>query len=68
MLNYGHFPDYEHIRCDECNGVIGMYERGYCTCDKCGKVFDMYKLGHDRLKINYETGWIFPVKDKKEVL
>lgn len=62
-------PDYEHIRCDECNGTIGFYDRKFIpTCERCGKVFKLYQLTYNRLMINDKTGWIFPVKDKKEVL
>lgn len=52
--------DYKHIFCDECGGVIGMYDKTF-TCGKCGKEFLIYKLNFDRFEGNTETGWIFPV-------
>ena len=56
--------DYKHIRCDQCDGIIGMFDRLTFTCEKCGKEFELYKIDYDRLEINDKTGWIFPVKDK----
>lgn len=59
-----HKPDYEHIRC-KCGGVIGMYNRNTFNCESCNKEFQQYELDFDRCLINTMTGWIFPVKDRK---
>lgn len=59
-------PDYEHLHCDYCGGVIGIFERNVCCCQNCGKEFTFYKLKYDRWIGNDKTGWIFPVVDKKE--
>ena len=56
--------DYEHITCDSCDGVIGMYDREHFECDKCGKQFATALIKYDRLLINHKTGWIFPVNNK----
>lgn len=60
-MNYKFKPDYKHVRCDICGGVIGMYDRTRYTCDKCGKEFKLYEIEYDRLMVNSLTGWIFPV-------
>ena len=60
----GHIPDYDHLRCDECGGVIGTWDRTHLSCTLCGKYFVLYKLDYDELKINPKTGWAFPVKYK----
>lgn len=36
-MDYTFKPDYKHVRCDICGGVIGMYGRTRYTCDKCDK-------------------------------
>lgn len=59
-------PDYEHIHCDYCTGVIGIFAGNTCSCQNCCKIFSLHKLVYDRLMINDKTGWIFPVRDKKE--
>lgn len=59
--------DYQHIRCDSCAGVIGMYDRERFSCERCGKEFESHLLNYDRLKINDKTGWIFPVIDREKV-
>ena len=56
--------DYNHVICDNCGGIIGMFDRNTFTCDRCGKEFELYRLAYDRLAINDKTGWIFPVLDK----
>lgn len=61
-------PDYEHIYCDYCNGTIGIFVSDTCSCQECGKIFSLHKLAYDRVMINDKTGWIFPVRDKKEEL
>ena len=60
--------NYEHLRCDECGGSIGMYNRftEQYTCGLCNKHFDIFKLEYDTLMINDVTGWIFPVVYKEE--
>lgn len=60
-------PNYEHVRCDECGGIIGVYDGEHCICAKCGKEFAFYKLTYDRLLTNKYTGWVFPVIDRNEV-
>lgn len=64
-------PDYEHIFCDECGGVIGMRDRNSfeCACDSCGSSVPLYKLNYDMVMINSMTGWVFPVKyrDKEQL-
>ena len=57
--------DYEHLRCD-CGGHIGMFDRNNFTCSMCNKRFALHRLNYDRLMINDQTGWIFPVKNKEE--
>ena len=57
--------DYEHLQCN-CGGTIGMFDRNNFTCNQCGKRFALYRLQYDRLMINNQTGWIFPVKNIKE--
>lgn len=59
--------DYQHIHCDSCGGVIGMYDREKFSCERCGKEFALYTLNYDRLKINDKTWWIFPVIDREKV-
>lgn len=53
---------YEHIKCDECGGIIGSYDRGdNYTCERCNKNFDLHKLKYDTIMTNPNTGWIFPM-------
>lgn len=59
--------NYQHIRCDSCGGIIGMYNRVTFNCEKCGKHFALYSLNYDQLLINNKTGWLFPVIYRKEV-
>ena len=58
-------PNYEHIKCDQCGGIIGEYDRERFSCDRCGKEFKLYELNYHRLLINDKTGWVFPVVDKE---
>lgn len=53
--------DYQHIRCDSCGGIIGMYNRKEFTCERCGKEIILNFVDYDKLKINDKTGWIFPM-------
>ena len=53
--------NYRHVRCDQCGGVIGMYDRDNFTCEKCGKQFELYSVEYDDILINNVTGWIFPI-------
>ena len=48
--------DYKHVTCDNCGGIIGMFDRNTFTCDRCGKTFELYRLDYDRLAINDKTG------------
>ena len=59
-------PDYKHIKCDSCGGIIGMYVRGIYTCDGCGTEFKIYQLDYDRILVNHKTGWAFPVKKRED--
>lgn len=59
---------YQHIKCDACGGIIGMYDRDNFTCEKCGKTFQQYKINCDTLQINNKTGWIFPMTLKGGVV
>jgi hypothetical protein len=66
--------DYETLKCDECGGTIGIYDRLVChylkveysssklICDRCGKEFNLYELEYDYIEANTQTGWLFPVK------
>lgn len=68
MMRYW-VPDYEHLKCG-CGGVIGMTKdtrnNTPFTCGTCGKIFNLYELNYDRLLINDKTGWLFPVRNRKE--
>lgn len=59
-----HKPDYEHVRC-KCGGVIGYYNSTTLTCEKCKEEFNWHELDFDCCLVNIKTGWIFPVKDRK---
>lgn len=54
----------EHLFC-ECGGIIGSYNRGdYCICERCRKEYTFQKLKYDTIRINIQTGWIFPMAYK----
>lgn len=57
--------EYEHVRC-ACGGVIGCYNRNNFKCDKCYTEYELFTLIYDHLEINDKTGWIFPMKRKKD--
>lgn len=57
--------NYTHVKCNNCCGIIGMFDRNTFTCDQCGKEFELYRIDYDRLEINNKTGWIFPMLYKK---
>lgn len=71
-------PNYETLKCDNCGGTIGIYDRLTChnlgveysvdipICDHCGKNFKLYKLEYDYLYVNDKTGWIFPIIHKEK--
>lgn len=71
-------PDYETLKCDDCGGTIGIYDRLTCyylgveysssnpICDRCGKEFKLYGLPYDYLYANDKTSWIFPVVKRKD--
>lgn len=63
-MEYKYINKYKHINCDECGGVIGIFDRNNLTCEKCGKQFELHRMNYDRLLINDKTGWIFPMLDK----
>lgn len=42
--------DYQHMRCDSCGGIIGMYDRKDFTCEKCGKEFILNFGDYDKIK------------------
>lgn len=51
----------DYLRC-ECGGIIGSYNRGnFCICERCKKDYPFYTLKYDIIKINEETGWVFPM-------
>lgn len=62
--------EYRHIKCKECGGILGMYNRQNddVSCDKCHKLYNFYTLKYDTIQINPMTGWRFPMvlKDKEE--
>lgn len=60
-------PDYEHIYCN-CGGIIGAWDREHFVCERCSRPFDLYSLAYDYLKINDKTGWIFPVRYRKDTI
>ena len=57
--------EYEYLKCS-CGGIIGMRDRETFRCGNCDKEFSLYTLNYDYLGINNETGWIFPMKSKKD--
>ena len=71
-------PNYETLKCDECGGTIGIYDRFTCyalgveysssspICNRCGKEFKLYELPYDCLYTNNKTSWIIPVVIRKE--
>lgn len=71
-------PNYETLKCDNCGGTIGIYDRLTChnlgveysvdipVCDRCGKKFKLYQLRYHYLYVNDKTGWIFPVIYKEK--
>lgn len=73
-----YIPNYETLKCDNCGGTIGIYDRLTChnlgveysssnpICDRCGKGFKLYHLSYDHLENNDKTGWIFPVIHKEK--
>lgn len=58
-------PEYEHVFC-ECGGHIGMRDGQFFRCDKCNKMFQLHALTYDLLMINDRTGWIFPVRNRRD--
>lgn len=74
-MNYR--PDYELLKCDQCDGTIGSFDRLTCynlgvdytpdkfICNRCGKEFKIYRLKYDRLVSNDKTGWLFPALNKE---
>lgn len=60
---------YKHMTCDECGGILGMYNRQNddVTCENCHKLFSYYGLKYDTIQINSMTGWRFPMvlRDKE---
>ncbi len=54
---------YEHIRCKECGGTIGSFDRGESyICETCRREYPIYRIEYDTVMVNSKTGWIFPVK------
>ena len=53
--------NYNHVRCDSCGGVIGMYDREDFICERCCKRFELHHVKYDDILINDVTGWIFPI-------
>lgn len=79
-MNIDYSPDYETLKCDDCGGTIGIYDRLICKllnveyycnkpiCGRCGKEFNLYQLAYDYIEINDKTGWAFPVISKEKQL
>lgn len=73
-----HIPNYELLKCDNCGGTIGIYDRITCynlgveysssnpICGHCGKEFKLYELPYDYLYTNDKTSCIFPVIHKEK--
>ena len=57
--------DYEHVYCN-CGGVIAAWDGEHFVCERCSRPFGLQSLAYDGLKINSNTGWVFPVRDRKE--
>lgn len=55
-------PNYRLLNCT-CGGVIVQLNRFKDSpeCDECGKVYPWRSLKYDKILINDETGWRFPV-------
>lgn len=63
-LNVGIGDDFEFIMCD-CGGIIcdeRHKQAGYFRCSKCGKVYAPQEIKYDKIEVNQQTGWVFPVK------
>lgn len=62
-------PDYTHIFCP-CGGIIGdesgKADVGMICCNRCGKVYPIWKLDYDQILVNDKTGWIFPVRYRRQ--
>lgn len=59
--------NYEHIHC-RCGGVLGSKtgDVDYIHCDRCNKVYPIWKLEFDAIYKNNKTGWIFPVRYRRQ--
>ena len=57
--------EYEYLRCS-CGGTIGCYDRHSFKCNQCNKEYELWTLIYDYLGINDKTGWIFPMKRRKD--
>lgn len=54
---------YEHIRCKECGGIIGSFDRGKShICETCRHEYPIYEIEYDTVMTNPKTGWLFPMK------
>lgn len=63
------YDTHEHLKCETCGSVIGMYDNTNYTCDTCGIVYPLsYVIDKvDIHMINDKTGWIFPMVKRKEI-
>lgn len=53
---------YEHIRCKECSGIIGSFDKGETyNCEKCKREYPIFCIEYDTVFSNPKTGWLFPV-------
>ena len=53
---------YEHIRCKECGGIIGSFDRGETyNCEKCKREYPIFCIEYNTVFSNPKTGWLFPV-------
>lgn len=61
------YNEYEHIKCETCGSVIGMYDNTNYTCDTCKQVYPLSYITNkaDIYLPNTNTGWIFPMIKRK---
>ena len=67
-LNAGIGDDTEFVTCS-CGGLIindGHEQPGTFRCSKCRRIYMPQELEYDKIIVNHETGWVFPVKWKEK--
>lgn len=61
------YNEYEHVKCETCGSVVGMYDNTNYTCSTCGQEYPLSYISNKAniYMPNTKTGWVFPMVKRK---